>query len=138
MCTFYLLLAFLFYLLIRRPPRSTRTDTLFPYTTRFRSISREPQRFTGGQQMKQSDIFRDSCGCPPWRMRPLLIGAVSLIGLTWAGAAQAQTPEQDVAPPKVVTTLDTGPAKIAAPSPPPHEAQLPVVEPITGDEEFEK
>src|SRR3546814_16964365 len=27
-----------FFLLIRRPPRSTRTDTLFPYTTRFRSI----------------------------------------------------------------------------------------------------
>src|SRR3546814_18354384 len=24
----------------RRPPRSTRTDTLFPYTTRFRSLSR--------------------------------------------------------------------------------------------------
>src|SRR3546814_3688448 len=26
-----------FVLMIRRPPRSTRTDTLFPYTTRFRS-----------------------------------------------------------------------------------------------------
>src|SRR3546814_20791060 len=24
--------------MIRRPPRSTRTDTLFPYTTRFRSV----------------------------------------------------------------------------------------------------
>src|SRR3546814_13761427 len=24
---------------IRRPPRSTRTDTLFPYTTRFRSAT---------------------------------------------------------------------------------------------------
>src|SRR3546814_20366398 len=29
-----------FFLMIRRPPRSTRTDTLFPYTTLFRS---EPQ-----------------------------------------------------------------------------------------------
>src|SRR3546814_7018326 len=28
--------------MIRRPPRSTRTDTLFPYTTLFRSF--EPQR----------------------------------------------------------------------------------------------
>src|SRR3546814_14510318 len=27
----------LFFLKIRRPPRSTRTDTLFPYTTLFRS-----------------------------------------------------------------------------------------------------
>src|SRR3546814_12432577 len=28
--------------MIRRPPRSTRTDTLFPYTTLFRSV--EPDR----------------------------------------------------------------------------------------------
>src|SRR3546814_19362516 len=28
---------FFFFLIIRRPPRSTLTDTLFPYTTRFRS-----------------------------------------------------------------------------------------------------
>src|SRR3546814_10622911 len=28
---------YVFFLLIRRPPRSTRTDTLFPYTTLFRS-----------------------------------------------------------------------------------------------------
>src|SRR3546814_7450739 len=32
--------------MIRRPPRSTRTDTLFPYTTLFRSISR-PDQFLG-------------------------------------------------------------------------------------------
>src|SRR3546814_16738647 len=29
--------AFFFFLMIRRPPRSNRTDTLFPYTTLFRS-----------------------------------------------------------------------------------------------------
>src|SRR3546814_4103816 len=28
-----------FLLMVRRPPRSTRTDTLFPYTTLFRSIT---------------------------------------------------------------------------------------------------
>src|SRR3546814_9529950 len=28
----------LFLLIVRRPPRSTRTDTLFPYTTLFRSL----------------------------------------------------------------------------------------------------
>src|SRR3546814_1106974 len=28
--------------MIRRPPRSTRTDTLFPYTTLFRSVERQP------------------------------------------------------------------------------------------------
>src|SRR3546814_3425483 len=34
--------SFFFFLRIRRPPRSTRTDTLFPYTTLFRSIA-DPQ-----------------------------------------------------------------------------------------------
>src|SRR3546814_15940488 len=29
----------LFFLMIRQPPRSTRTDTLFPYTTLFRSAA---------------------------------------------------------------------------------------------------
>src|SRR3546814_5814388 len=33
----YYLCSFFFFLMIRRPPRSTRTDTLFPYTTLFRS-----------------------------------------------------------------------------------------------------
>src|SRR3546814_4218737 len=31
-----------FFLMIRRPPRSTRTDTLFPYTTLFRSRGDAP------------------------------------------------------------------------------------------------
>src|SRR3546814_8647097 len=30
--------------MIRRPPRSTRTDTLFPYTTLFRSFRAQPAR----------------------------------------------------------------------------------------------
>src|SRR3546814_10441831 len=33
--------------MIRRPPRSTRTDTLFPYTTLFRSVANRPQRRDG-------------------------------------------------------------------------------------------
>src|SRR3546814_11166332 len=33
----YTYLLCFFFLMIRRPPRSTRTDTLFPYTTLFRS-----------------------------------------------------------------------------------------------------
>src|SRR3546814_7866256 len=40
--------------MIRRPPRSTRTDTLFPYTTLFRSHD---------VQESQSD--------PPWHGRPV-------------------------------------------------------------------
>src|SRR3546814_21076555 len=36
LCVLVVCLLF-FFLMIRRPPRSTRTDTLFPYTTLFRS-----------------------------------------------------------------------------------------------------
>src|SRR3546814_8283064 len=41
--------------MIRRPPRSTRTDTLFPYTTLFRSSRSQPcrgcvDRLAGGEQ----------------------------------------------------------------------------------------
>src|SRR3546814_1503071 len=42
-----------FFLMIRRPPRSTRTDTLFPYTTLFRSAS---------------DSRRSGVCMPPWTM----------------------------------------------------------------------
>src|SRR3546814_18368101 len=65
-----------FFLMIRRPPRSTRTDTLFPYTTLFRSTelahamlltlrgvpvlySGDEQGFTGdgGDQDAREDMF---------------------------------------------------------------------------------
>src|SRR3546814_8676092 len=36
--------------MIRRPPRSTRTDTLFPYTTLFRSRRRALSRFLTGKR----------------------------------------------------------------------------------------
>src|SRR3546814_7638005 len=36
-------LSIVFFLMIRRPPRSTRTDTLFPYTTLFRSYTHPGQ-----------------------------------------------------------------------------------------------
>src|SRR3546814_8567205 len=35
------------FLSIRRPPGSTRTDTLFPYTTLFRSTDQSAQRLNG-------------------------------------------------------------------------------------------
>src|SRR3546814_933634 len=38
-------MSFCFFLIIRRPPRSTRTDTLFPYTTLFRSPERPKESF---------------------------------------------------------------------------------------------
>src|SRR3546814_13702123 len=41
-----------FFLMIRRPPRSTRTDTLFPYTTLFRS---DPPGFQDGDLLITAD-----------------------------------------------------------------------------------
>src|SRR3546814_17968967 len=41
MVCFPVTLYLFFFLMIRRPPRSTRTDTLFPYTTLFRSLDTE-------------------------------------------------------------------------------------------------
>src|SRR3546814_18022155 len=42
LCMCNCILIVLFFLMIRRPPRSTRTDTLFPYTTLFRSRRERP------------------------------------------------------------------------------------------------
>src|SRR3546814_18848616 len=41
--------------MIRRPPRSTRTDTLFPYTTLFRS---ENQRCVNGRELESLQRWR--------------------------------------------------------------------------------
>src|SRR3546814_7926534 len=48
--------------MIRRPPRSTRTDTLFPYTTLFRSPWHQPQH--------RLPVFGDDQPALP-RRRPL-------------------------------------------------------------------
>src|SRR3546814_15995559 len=42
------------FLMRRRPPRSTRTDTLFPYTTLFRSPPDEPEQ-TGSDETRRHD-----------------------------------------------------------------------------------
>src|SRR3546814_15264033 len=57
--------------MIRRPPRSTRTDTLFPYTTLFRSDEIvKTERGRGTQvhigllellEQAQADIVHDAC-----------------------------------------------------------------------------
>src|SRR3546814_19541996 len=56
--------------MLRRPPRSTRTDTLFPYTTLFRSLSGENASELNdalgriGFRRSQNVAYRPSCaGC---------------------------------------------------------------------------
>src|SRR3546814_20437766 len=53
-----------FFLMIRRPPRSTRTDTLFPYTTLFRSADlRWPRRRAACfRARRKGDVERSSDG----------------------------------------------------------------------------
>src|SRR3546814_8932102 len=53
--------------MIRRPPRSTRTDTLFPYTTLFRSLC--PRRPDPGDVRRQ-DRRRGRAGHPSRGDRP--------------------------------------------------------------------
>src|SRR3546814_1243446 len=50
---------YVFFLMIRRPPRSTRTDTLFPYTTLFRSVRRCGQILQHRAQTAGSKIAAD-------------------------------------------------------------------------------
>src|SRR3546814_9663363 len=44
---------FFFFVMVRRPPRSTRTDTRFPYTTLFRSPD---GRGSGGGVLRRADL----------------------------------------------------------------------------------
>src|SRR3546814_15406119 len=48
----------IFFLIIRRPPRSTRTDTLFPYTTLFRSHMVDTVLSFEGERSHQYRILR--------------------------------------------------------------------------------
>src|SRR3546814_3219331 len=72
-CTLLLLL-FIFFLMIRRPPRSTRTDTLFPYTTLFRSLLRSRRRRRCGRNRTAEPRSVSSLRADPllrWRfLRP--------------------------------------------------------------------
>ena len=90
--------------------------------------------------MRHIDKSREFDASPLARRRQRLILSASLFGLAWTSVAAAQ--QTDVAPPAVVPTVtqqapDAEPLPdIAAPTPPPPEAQLPEVAPIIPDEEF--
>src|SRR3546814_13419670 len=63
--------------MIRRPPRSTRTDTLFPYTTLFRSAVRSDQHVEtcrGNGHRLGAGVMQRSRTDRPW------IGAVERCG----------------------------------------------------------
>src|SRR3546814_16065859 len=67
--------------MIRRPPRSTRTDTLFPYTTLFRSLLGPPRRAASPASPSCSISFRPSwCGPPLARASPVVLAAHPRLG----------------------------------------------------------
>src|SRR3546814_5331073 len=70
-----------FFLMIRRPPRSTRTDTLFPYTTLFRSSA------CVIPPIIMVYIFGEEYG-HDYTVYNLLGSAVVLLGLYWMGNSQ--------------------------------------------------
>src|SRR3546814_12845841 len=80
--------------MIRRPPRSTRTDTLFPYTTLFRSLHGWHDLLSdpGGQIARRGDV-------KPFLATELIgDGGHRLAGRSWngsgAGAIEAVPAEQ--------------------------------------------
>src|SRR3546814_20710876 len=62
--------------MIRRPPRSTRTDTLFPYTTLFRSMAKRFRRLVAAHVL-HFILHREKClslPCVPAKLCPDLVG----------------------------------------------------------------
>src|SRR3546814_6005873 len=77
-CHRFSLFCFFFFLIIRRPPRSTLTDTLFPYTTLFRSSSpRTPPGWCWWTCMRRTS------GSPTRSSRPVACAATCVRGCCW-------------------------------------------------------
>src|SRR3546814_11884816 len=70
--------------MIRRPPRSTRTDTLFPYTTLFRSSNARgafDQAIRIGRLKKLERLgLATRHGAAHWRLAPDLAGTLRRMG----------------------------------------------------------
>src|SRR3546814_1219627 len=67
-----------FCLMIRRPPRSTRTDTLFPYTPLFRSALAAPvMRRTAATTWAEERPSGLSMTSQPWMGVPLRLRAIA-------------------------------------------------------------
>src|SRR3546814_10566695 len=67
-----------FFLMIRRPPRSTRTDTLFPYTTLFRALGlaiAEPVDLAPDPGLQLRSLFPPAFQLRPQRGDFILAGA---------------------------------------------------------------
>src|SRR3546814_1961656 len=81
---------FFFFLMIRPPPRSTRTDTLFPYTTLFRSARRcrpDDHRLPAAQHARRGASPRGARRSGGFLMRQLLVPALALMLVGCGGSS---------------------------------------------------
>src|SRR3546814_15771684 len=100
-----------FCLMTRRPPRSTRTDTLFPYTTLLRSVGRRQRRRPGPVRTGSSGHLLGDRRLPRVGTARLLVGVgfgVALCGVT--GQGQEHVVEGGPAQPEVAA-LDARPVE---------------------------
>src|SRR3546814_5151776 len=79
MCSIVSFILLVFFLMIRRPPRSTRTDTLFPYTTLFRSYMDRAIALTNGRALNAPLVTGRMLVAAAVRpgMRVLLVGSAT-------------------------------------------------------------
>src|SRR3546814_9900693 len=99
--------------MIRRPPRSTRTDTLFPYTTLFRSRGRRnprPLARPGRQNLRHPCHVPEGAAArppPPGFLFPCLTGALPMLdaGLKQQLAAYLANIREPI---ELVSSLDDG------------------------------
>src|SRR3546814_10284139 len=81
--------------MIRRPPRSTRTDTLFPYTTLFRSEKNDERLRAARQLLIDCEVQRTRAGTK-FALRLLALTAVrpgELRGARWEEFEDLDGPE---------------------------------------------
>src|SRR3546814_3895779 len=83
--------------MIRRPPRSTRTDTLFPYTTLFRSIlddiEPDESNYSQYQMRKRLTTIIDTVLAMNERAHVALIGTVTMPGSIVQDRSEEHTSE---------------------------------------------
>src|SRR3546814_2724346 len=89
-----MVLCLFFFLMIRRPPRSTRTDTLFPYTTLFRSsvATNMPRMIGVGRRNRVASSIARSCFLSPISASATTAVEVSRTSMKSAGAVRLAIP----------------------------------------------
>src|SRR3546814_2336038 len=76
--------------MIRRPPRSTRTDTLFPYTTLFRSPGARLQQMLGLTSLRSRTICLPRSADLNGRAKQISLSIFDQIGPCWTSTSSEE------------------------------------------------